>query len=211
MEADALILGGGPAGLGAALSLAVLRKRIVVLQSGKFRNESADVMHNVTAFDGAPPAAYREQALKEVEAYGTTTVVDHEAVKVEQTEFGFTVDGIYSGKTLVIATGVQDDLEGIPGMYCYVEAACACILSLQAHNKRASLSNCAHHTADLAGLKELWGKTVVHCPFCFGTEHADQPGALLGLAFLGMKMAGWFSISSDLQLLTNGELIDEVL
>lgn len=120
MEADALILGGGPAGLGAALSLARLRKRTVVLQSGKYRNESADVMHNVTAFDGAPPAAYREQALKEVEAYGTTTVVNHEAVKVEQTEFGFTVDGIYSGKILVIATGVQDDLEGIPGMSCYV-------------------------------------------------------------------------------------------
>ena len=118
MQADAVIVGGGPAGLGAALSLARLRKRTIILQSGKYRNESADGMHNVIAFDGAPPATYRQQAHREVDAYGTTTVVDHEAAKVEQTELGFTVDGKYSGKILVIATGVQDELEGITGVYC---------------------------------------------------------------------------------------------
>lgn len=115
MQADALIVGGGPAGLGAALSLARLRKRTIVLQNGSFRNESADVMHNVIAFDGAPPAHYRAEALREVEAYNTTTFVDHEAVKVEKTDHGFTVDGKFSGTLLIIASGVRDELEDIPG------------------------------------------------------------------------------------------------
>lgn len=60
------------------------------------------------------------------------------------------------------------------------------------------------------GLKELWGKTVVHCPFCHGTEHADQAGAVLGLNHLEIKMASWFSITNNLRLLTNGEPIKEV-
>lgn len=115
MHADALIVGGGPAGLGAALSLARLRKRAILLSSGKFRNESADVMHNVIGFDGVPPPSYRAEALQGLQAYNTTTIVDHEAVKVEKTDQGFTIDGKFSGTILIIATGVRDELEDIPG------------------------------------------------------------------------------------------------
>ena len=61
-----------------------------------------------------------------------------------------------------------------------------------------------------AGLEELWGTSVIHCPFCHGTEYADQAGALLGLKHLDKRVAGFYSITTNLKLLTNGEPITEV-
>lgn len=114
-KAGVLIIGGGPAGLGAALSVCRLRKKAIVLQSGTFRNAAAEVMHNVTGFDGISPSVYVQQARKEIEAYGTVDFVDHEAVNVVKTEEGFVVDDRFFGKKLVLATGVKDVLEDIPG------------------------------------------------------------------------------------------------
>lgn len=212
MQADALIIGGGPAGLGAALSLARLRKRTILLSSGKFRNESADVMHNVIGFDGEPPSKYRAEALQELQPYDTTTIVDHEAVNVEKTDQGFTIDGKFSGTILIIASGVRDELEDIPGRKSNLPGlilVCAMALFGREPTAHTHWSQRLHCIA--AGLEALWGKTVVHCPFCHGTEHADQAGAVLGLTQLGIKMAGWFSITKNLQLLTNGTPVTQVL
>ena len=116
-RADVVIIGGGPAGLGAGLAVSRLRKKAIVLQCSKFRNAAADVMHSVTGFDGVAPSTYRQQARKEIDAYGTTTFVEHEAVTVVKTNEGFLIDDRFFGKLLVLATGVNDVLEDIPGIH----------------------------------------------------------------------------------------------
>jgi thioredoxin reductase len=64
----------------------------------------------------------------------------------------------------------------------------------------------------IGGIEELWGKSVLHCPYCHGWEVRDEPLALYGRKQAGMELAqlllGW---SRDLVLCTDGpaELTDE--
>jgi thioredoxin reductase len=57
----------------------------------------------------------------------------------------------------------------------------------------------------VAGLQELWGKSVLHCPYCHGWELRDQPLALYGAGQAGVELAqllfGW---SHNLVLCTDG-------
>lgn len=59
---------------------------------------------------------------------------------------------------------------------------------------------------EIPGLKELWGKSVFHCPFCHGYEVQDKKLALLSDAKMGPHMLPMIrGLSSDLVFLTNGE------
>jgi thioredoxin reductase len=54
---------------------------------------------------------------------------------------------------------------------------------------------------DIAGLRERWGRDVVHCPFCFGWEHRDQPLAILGSGpGTAMQALMWRQWSDDVIL-----------
>jgi thioredoxin reductase len=56
---DAIIVGGGPAGLAAALTLGRGRRRVLLLDAGEGRNAPADAVHNLLAHDGTPPEELR--------------------------------------------------------------------------------------------------------------------------------------------------------
>jgi thioredoxin reductase len=63
----------------------------------------------------------------------------------------------------------------------------------------------AYELPDLPGVRELWGDTVFHCPFCHGWELRDRPLAVLGRGesgrFRALLLRGW---SDDVVLLTDG-------
>ena len=52
---DAVVVGGGPAGLQATLTLARVHRRVLMVDSGHYRNDPATHMHNVVTHDGRPP------------------------------------------------------------------------------------------------------------------------------------------------------------
>src|SRR5918994_483731 len=56
---DAIIVGGGPAGLAAALTLGRSRRRVLLLDAGQGRNAPAAAVHNLLAHDGTPPQELR--------------------------------------------------------------------------------------------------------------------------------------------------------
>ena len=66
---DAIVIGGGPAGLQATLTLARVHRRVLMLDSGRYRNDPATHMHNVVTHDGRPPAEFRALARAELAAY----------------------------------------------------------------------------------------------------------------------------------------------
>src|SRR3954470_3295056 len=73
---DAVVIGGGPAGLQATLTLARVHRTVLMVDSGRYRNDPAEHMHNVVTHDGTPPAEFRAAARKELAAYHTASVRD---------------------------------------------------------------------------------------------------------------------------------------
>ncbi len=71
---DIAIVGGGPAGLSAALVLGRARRRVVVIDAGEPRNAPATHMQGFISRDGTPPSVLLEQARLEVRRYGVELV-----------------------------------------------------------------------------------------------------------------------------------------
>src|SRR5690349_5657447 len=90
-EYDVTIVGGGPAGLSAALVLARCRRNIVVIDAGKPRNEAAKIMHGFLSRDGEDPHEVMKIARRQIEAYGVVTFVDGDAARAEREHERFTV------------------------------------------------------------------------------------------------------------------------
>src|SRR6185503_4065026 len=113
---DAIIVGGGPAGLNAALVLGRCRRRVLVIDAGRPRNAPSQHLHNFLSRDGVNPLALRRLGRAELRRYGVTyragLVSGASCVKA-----GFVVrieDGpTLRARALLLATGVADALPDI--------------------------------------------------------------------------------------------------
>jgi thioredoxin reductase len=117
---DALVIGGGPAGLQATLSLGRMHRPTLMLDSGAYRNAAVDAMHNIVTNDGRDPAEFRSIVRAELAAYGEVEVRDVAATSVERLRDGtFEVtlaDGsVAATRTVVLATGLRDVMPDVPG------------------------------------------------------------------------------------------------
>ena len=117
---DVIVVGGGPAGLQAALTLGRMHQSALLIDSGQYRNEAAHRMHNFATHDGTPPADFRAAARKEIAAYETVEIRDTVALAIDPVDgnFAVTLDGgdRVSAARIVLATGVRDVLPAIPGL-----------------------------------------------------------------------------------------------
>ena len=86
---DVAIIGRGPAGLQAALTLGRIHRDAVLFDDGTYRNARAGRMHNVVANDGRPPAEFRAIARGELAAYDTIAVRDVRVTDVLEADGGF--------------------------------------------------------------------------------------------------------------------------
>lgn len=119
-EFDVVIVGGGAAGLSAALVLSRARRKILVVDSGAPRNAPAPHMHGFLSRDGMPPAGLLEVGRDEVKGYGGEIRTGDVTELVPAGGSGFWVllsDGQrVSSRRLLIATGLRDELPDIPGI-----------------------------------------------------------------------------------------------
>jgi thioredoxin reductase len=141
---DVVVVGGGAAGLSAALVLGRARRRLAVIDAGAPRNAPAAHMQGFLSRDGISPADLLATARAEVAGYGVE-LVDGQVVEIEA---GFSIR-LASGRVLnshriLVATGIRDELPEIPGV------------------------------------RERWGRDLLHCPYCHGWEVRDQPIGVLG-------------------------------
>ena len=117
---DAIVIGAGPAGLQAALTLGRMHRSTLLLDSGEYRNGTVLHMHNMVGADGTPPAEFRATARTELAAYDDVEVRETAATSITGVEDAFVValaDGsMAEGRHVVLATGVADDLPVVPGL-----------------------------------------------------------------------------------------------
>jgi thioredoxin reductase len=120
---DVIVVGGGPAGLSAALMLGRCRRRVLVCDRGEPRNRHSRALHGYLTRDGIAPGDLTALGRRELEQYGVTVraagVTD--AVR-ESDRFRVTMagGGDEHARFLLLATGVIDALPGIPGFDdCY--------------------------------------------------------------------------------------------
>jgi thioredoxin reductase len=113
---DVAIVGGGAAGLSAALVLGRARRRVVVIDAGSPRNAPAAHMQGYLSRDGMPPADLLAVGRAEVAVYGVEIVED----VVLDIHPGFTVrlgdGGALAARRILVATGVGDEVPDIPGV-----------------------------------------------------------------------------------------------
>lgn len=113
---DVLVVGGGAAGLSAALMLGRARRRVAVVDARAPRNAPASHMHGFLSRDGLPPSDLLKIGREELAGYGVDLLDD----SVTALDAGFTAR-LASGRELtarrvVVASGVHDDLPDIPGL-----------------------------------------------------------------------------------------------
>ncbi|MDT0158756.1 bifunctional NAD(P)/FAD-dependent oxidoreductase/class I SAM-dependent methyltransferase [Microbacterium sp. ARD32] len=116
---DAIIVGGGPAGLSAALMLGRARRRVLVIDAGSPRNRFASHMHGVLGHEGAAPGELLERGRAEAAGYGVE-IVTGSVTAVERAENGLHVtadDGVVRfARAVIAAAGLRDELPGVPGL-----------------------------------------------------------------------------------------------
>jgi len=180
---DVVIVGGGPAGLTAAINLARARRTVLVLDSNRPRNSATFHAHGFLSRDGISPLELRRLGREELEAYPQAsferTVVSRvEPVEtsrvprvepVETSPARFRINVTIHTRTLLIATGLRERQPAVPS------------------------------------LRTWYGTNIHSCFECDGYEYSDRPIGLLGesddLAQRAMLLSQW---SRDLVVFTNG-------
>lgn len=117
---DVAIIGGGPAGLSAALTLGRARKHVLVLDEGSPRNAVTGESHGFLTRDGIKPSEFRRIARDQIRAYPTVTFVDDIAVAIDGEDGRFRIKSgngsIFATKKLLFASGMKDRPVPIPGL-----------------------------------------------------------------------------------------------
>ncbi|TXK19675.1 NAD(P)/FAD-dependent oxidoreductase [Homoserinibacter sp. GY 40078] len=116
---DVAIVGGGPAGLSAAIALGRSRRPVVVIDAGEPRNAPAAHAHNVFSRDGAAPFELLADSREQARGYGVQ-LLDDRVAQVARDEDGFTLrtagGGVVRARRLLLASGLRDVLPDIAGI-----------------------------------------------------------------------------------------------
>jgi thioredoxin reductase len=190
VEVDVVVIGGGPAGLSAALNLGRARASVVVVDAGRPRNAATLRSHGFLTRDGVPPLELRKLARAELAAYPAVTVLDRTAVtallptdSANGMRFiaplqgrGERIPPAVAARSVLVATGLRETLPRIPS------------------------------------LRAFYGMTIFSCAACDAWELQDRALALIGetadLAARARLLARW---TDRLTVFTNGaDVVDTV-
>lgn len=115
---DVLIIGGGPAGLSAALTLARGGRRVLIFDHHKPRNARALHMQNFPSHDGLPPAEFKKLIMTDLKEYSSVEFENAQVDELSKTENGFSIrasGGEFLGRKILLAHGMKDQMLPIKG------------------------------------------------------------------------------------------------
>jgi thioredoxin reductase len=172
---DAVVVGGGPAGLAAALWLARYRQRVLMVDSGEQRNRWVDQAHGYLGSDPVSPADLLERARADLRCYPEASLQTGRVASVTADDDGTFVlvtdgdHGMVRTKRLVLATGVSDVFPEIDRFF------------------------------------EHYGADVFHCPTCDGYESKGKDVVVFGwseeVTGFALTLLGW---AASVAIVTDG-------
>ncbi|KAI0908590.1 sulphydryl oxidase [Ustulina deusta] len=188
---DAVVVGGGPAGLSATSGLARVRRSVLLIDSGEYRNDPTRHMHDVIGTDGVAPAYFRWKARGQLEYYASAFLINGTVTKIDvasndtsaaqdppftvRTTFPSGEEATVGARSIVLATGLSDIIPSTPGV------------------------------------QQNWGKGIFWCPWCDGNEHADQAlGILSNLNEAASNVQEISTLNSNIIAFVNGTDTPEV-
>jgi thioredoxin reductase len=163
---DVAIIGGGPAGLSAALLLGRSRRRVIVIDHGHPRNYAAKAVHGYLGLDGIAPLELRQRGRDQCAEYGVD-FLDSEVLKARRCNSGTSSyfelrvrdRGSVHAKKLLLATGMKDELPAV------------------------------------RNIEAFYGTSVHHCPYCDAWEHRGEHLVAFGrkesVVALGLELLNW--------------------
>jgi len=144
MDTDVVIVGGGSAGLQAALTLGRMRFEVVVIDEGEPSNAPAHAIGGLLGAHDVAPLALLETGRGQLAELPTVRSIPGRATRVDEDRTVTLDDGTtLTARAVMLATGAD------------------------------------YAVPDVPGLAELWGTSVIHCPFCHGWESRDSRIGLL--------------------------------
>jgi thioredoxin reductase len=166
---DTVIVGGGPAGLSAALVLGRCRRRVIVCDAGSPRNARSRELHGFLTRDGIAPTELLRLARDELRPYGVD-LREAEVTDVHASAAGFEVSlaggNRLESRTVLIASGVCDELPDIPGLdRCFGTTAhhCPYCDGWEVRDRALVVIGQGRHAAALALALKTWSERVTIC------------------------------------------------
>ena len=156
---DVVVVGGGAAGLSGALALGRARRRVLVLDAGEPRNAPAAHVHGYLGRERTPPTQLLAAGRAEVESYGVT---------VERARVVAARPWSQPGTGFVVTTGTGQEVRA---------------------RRLLVTTGLVDVLPDLPGVRDHWGRGVLHCPYCHGWEVRDRALAVLATSALAAHQA----------------------
>lgn len=120
MILDCAVIGGGPAGLNAALLLGRSRRNTIMFDDNKPRNAVTSESHGFITRDGIHPQEFKRIALEELSRYPDVSIEKQRVLRINKEDHLFQVEtengDVHNAKKIILATGFKEVLPDIPGL-----------------------------------------------------------------------------------------------
>ncbi|CAM4204371.1 NAD(P)/FAD-dependent oxidoreductase [Lacicoccus alkaliphilus] len=166
---DVIVIGGGPAGMSAALNFGRGLKETLVIDAGEPRNKVEEVSNGFLTQDDISPHEFRENARKDVLKYDTVALTQDRVTDIEKDGEIFTVtteSDEFKSRQVLLAAGLREetpDIENFDAFYGTSAFYCPWCDGYELKGKRLAVMADEDSTSNLVMLIANWSRDLIIC------------------------------------------------